>query len=237
MQGWDLHPAQLPTRHAAVIAHFLEGRDEATARLRALRGAAPPGRALHGDAVDDVATGQGLLNFFLRGSPRARSRGRTCWRRDSRSTSCARATSPRILAARAQPLRAPRGAASALAERPGEREPARRGSRSRRSGVTAPHSRTPLSASAYRLPENSAMPATNSAPARRTPPPAGAPRRAARRTAARSRAGTGSARRSRTRRASPDRAARAARARRRRPARPRGTRAGRPSRVKFMARR
>ena len=66
MQGWDLHPAQLPTRHAAVIAHFLEGRDEATTRLRAfVERAARAG--LHGGAMDDGATGLGLLNFFLRG--------------------------------------------------------------------------------------------------------------------------------------------------------------------------
>ena len=66
MQGWDLHPAQLPTRHAAVIAHFLEGRDEAAARLKSfVEGAARA--SLHGGIVDDVATGLGLLNFFHRG--------------------------------------------------------------------------------------------------------------------------------------------------------------------------
>jgi len=65
-QGWDLHPAQLPTRHAAVIAHYLEGRDEATARLRALVERAAR-VCVHGDAMDDAATGQGLLNFFVRG--------------------------------------------------------------------------------------------------------------------------------------------------------------------------
>ena len=44
-QGWDLHPAQLPTRYAAVFAFFLEARDEASMRLRARR----PGRR-HGSA-------------------------------------------------------------------------------------------------------------------------------------------------------------------------------------------
>jgi hypothetical protein len=66
VQGWDLHPAQLPTRHAAVIAHFLEGREEATSRLRAFVERAARAN-LHAGTVDDVATGQGLLNFFARG--------------------------------------------------------------------------------------------------------------------------------------------------------------------------
>ena len=33
-QGWDLHPAQLVTRYAAVYAFFLEGLDAASERLR-----------------------------------------------------------------------------------------------------------------------------------------------------------------------------------------------------------
>ncbi|HEY6931705.1 MAG TPA: aldolase/citrate lyase family protein, partial [Thermoanaerobaculia bacterium] len=33
-QGWDLHPAQLPTRYAALYAFFLEGLEAASARLR-----------------------------------------------------------------------------------------------------------------------------------------------------------------------------------------------------------
>ena len=33
-QGWDLHPAQLPTRYAALYAFFLTARRAATARLR-----------------------------------------------------------------------------------------------------------------------------------------------------------------------------------------------------------
>ncbi len=65
-QGWDLHPAQLPTRHAAVIAFFLEGREEATDRLK--RFVEKSAQAtLIGAVMDDAATGQGLLNFFLRG--------------------------------------------------------------------------------------------------------------------------------------------------------------------------
>lgn len=65
-QGWDLHPAQLPTRYAAVYAFFLSGRDAAAARLRAFVEQAARA-TLVGDVFDDAATGQGLLNFFLRG--------------------------------------------------------------------------------------------------------------------------------------------------------------------------
>jgi hypothetical protein len=34
-QAWDLHPAQLPTRCAAVFSFFLSARAAATTRLRA----------------------------------------------------------------------------------------------------------------------------------------------------------------------------------------------------------
>lgn len=65
-QGWDLHPAQLVSRYAAVYAFFLENLGEATARLR--RFVEQLGQAtLSGTTFDDAATGQGLLNFFLRG--------------------------------------------------------------------------------------------------------------------------------------------------------------------------
>ncbi|HEX6202799.1 MAG TPA: aldolase/citrate lyase family protein, partial [Thermoanaerobaculia bacterium] len=64
-QGWDLHPAQLPSRYAAVYAFFLAGAAAAGERLRAfVEGAARA--TLSGDVFDDAATGQGLLNFFLR---------------------------------------------------------------------------------------------------------------------------------------------------------------------------
>jgi hypothetical protein len=64
-QGWDLHPAQLPTRYAAVYAFFLEGFDSAAARLRNFIAKAAQA-TLVGDVMDDAATGQGLLNYFLR---------------------------------------------------------------------------------------------------------------------------------------------------------------------------
>src|SRR5262249_12449556 len=64
-QGWGPRPAQLPTRYAAVFAFFLEGLDAASARLRNFVEKA--GQAtLVGDVFDDAATGQGLLNYFLR---------------------------------------------------------------------------------------------------------------------------------------------------------------------------
>jgi len=64
-QGWDLHPAQLPARFAAVYAFFLEGRESAGQRLRNLMAAAAQATQARG-VFDDAATGQGLLNFFLR---------------------------------------------------------------------------------------------------------------------------------------------------------------------------
>jgi citrate lyase beta subunit len=65
-QGWDLNPAQLPTRYAAVFSFFLEARQEAAARLRSFVDKAAQATLL-GSVFDDAATGQGLLNFFLRG--------------------------------------------------------------------------------------------------------------------------------------------------------------------------
>ena len=64
-QGWDLHPAQLPTRYAAVFTFFLEGLDAASERLRNFVEKAAQA-TLVGDVFDDAATGQGLLNYFLR---------------------------------------------------------------------------------------------------------------------------------------------------------------------------
>ncbi|MFT5142664.1 MAG: citrate lyase beta subunit [Rhodothermales bacterium] len=64
-QGWDLHPAQLPARYAAVYAFFLDGFDAAATRLRAFVDKAAQA-SLVGDVFDDAATGQGLLNYFLR---------------------------------------------------------------------------------------------------------------------------------------------------------------------------
>lgn len=64
-QGWDLHPAQLPTRYAAVYAFYLQSLGEAAARLKNFIEKAAQA-TLVGEVFDDAATGQGLLNFFLR---------------------------------------------------------------------------------------------------------------------------------------------------------------------------
>jgi len=64
-QGWDLNPAQLPMRYAAVYTFFLESYEDAAVRLNHFVGKAAQA-TLSGDIFDDAATGQGLLNYFLR---------------------------------------------------------------------------------------------------------------------------------------------------------------------------
>jgi citrate lyase beta subunit len=64
-QGWDLNPAQLPMRYAATYNFFLSSMDDATHRLKIFVERAAIS-TLTGDIFDDAATGQGLLNFFLR---------------------------------------------------------------------------------------------------------------------------------------------------------------------------
>jgi citrate lyase beta subunit len=64
-QGWDLHPAQLPSRFGSVYAFFLEGLEAAANRLRNFMDKAAQA-TLVGGVFDDAATGQGLLNYFLR---------------------------------------------------------------------------------------------------------------------------------------------------------------------------
>ena len=65
-QGWDLNPGQLPIRYAAVYQFFLESLADASNRLDAFIQKAAQA-TLVGNTFDDAATGQGLLNFFLRG--------------------------------------------------------------------------------------------------------------------------------------------------------------------------
>ena len=60
-QGWDLHPAQLPTRYAATYAFFADGFAAAQTRLR---------RYLDrqsGGILDEPATARALAGFLLRG--------------------------------------------------------------------------------------------------------------------------------------------------------------------------
>lgn len=65
-QGWDLHPAQLVPRYGTVYAFFLDGFAPASERLKNFVDKAAQA-TLVGDVFDDAATGQGLLNYFLRG--------------------------------------------------------------------------------------------------------------------------------------------------------------------------
>ncbi|GAB2616441.1 aldolase [Paractinoplanes abujensis] len=60
-QGWDLHPAQLPTRYAATYAFFREGRDVAVTRLQRYLSRAGSGIA------DEPATARALAAYLLRG--------------------------------------------------------------------------------------------------------------------------------------------------------------------------
>lgn len=64
-QGWDVHPAQLPARYAAVYTFFLKSLDTAAFRLTSFVDKAARA-SLAGEMFDDAATAQGLLNFFLR---------------------------------------------------------------------------------------------------------------------------------------------------------------------------
>jgi citrate lyase beta subunit len=64
-QGWDLHPAQLPPRYAAVFSFFLENLDTAAERMRNfIEKAARATRV--GQVFDDAAMAQGLLTYLLR---------------------------------------------------------------------------------------------------------------------------------------------------------------------------
>jgi len=60
-QGWDLHPAQLPSRFAATYAFYRQGLDAATLRLRRYAERAP------GAVMDEPATARALAGFLLRG--------------------------------------------------------------------------------------------------------------------------------------------------------------------------
>jgi citrate lyase beta subunit len=59
-QGWDLHPAQLPTRYAATFAFYRAGLDRATTRLRNY--VTQTGSAI----LDEPATARALADYILR---------------------------------------------------------------------------------------------------------------------------------------------------------------------------
>ncbi|MFJ4798960.1 DUF6986 family protein [Kitasatospora purpeofusca] len=60
-QGWDMHPAHLPTRYAAVYSFYREGLAAAAARLAAYVAKAG------GDVMDEPATARALSGYLLRG--------------------------------------------------------------------------------------------------------------------------------------------------------------------------
>ena len=60
-QGWDLHPAQLPSRFAATYSFFREGFPEAAQRLRAYVDRAESA------VLDEPATARALSDFVVRG--------------------------------------------------------------------------------------------------------------------------------------------------------------------------
>ena len=62
-QGWDLHPAQLPVRYAAVYSFFLENLDATSERLRNFVEKAAQATRV-GQVFDDAAMAQGLLRYF-----------------------------------------------------------------------------------------------------------------------------------------------------------------------------
>ncbi len=64
--GWDLHPAQIPARFAAAYRFYIEARDAAADRLRNYLGSATSATDDAG-VLDDVATGQALMEIFVRG--------------------------------------------------------------------------------------------------------------------------------------------------------------------------
>jgi hypothetical protein len=65
-QGWDLHPAQLPTRYAAVYAFFLEGLGTDAERLRRIFERAASATRTTEIRVDDPPTAQAILSRFER---------------------------------------------------------------------------------------------------------------------------------------------------------------------------
>ena len=64
-QGWDLHPAQIPARLAAVYMFFREEMDQQAERLKNFVESAAHATHVRG-AFDDAATGRVMLNYFRR---------------------------------------------------------------------------------------------------------------------------------------------------------------------------
>lgn len=85
--GWDLHPAQIPARFAAAYRFYLEARDAAAERLRNYLGSATSATDDAG-VLDDVATGQALMEIFIR--------GRACGAFDDQDVAAAGLTAPEL---------------------------------------------------------------------------------------------------------------------------------------------
>ncbi len=60
-QGWDMHPAQLPSRYAATYAFFRQGMPSAADRLRDYVG------QVEGAVLDEPATAKALARYLQRG--------------------------------------------------------------------------------------------------------------------------------------------------------------------------
>jgi citrate lyase beta subunit len=60
-QGWDLHPAQLVSRYAAVFTFYREGLEAAAERVRAYVD------RISGGVLDEPATARALTGYLLRG--------------------------------------------------------------------------------------------------------------------------------------------------------------------------
>jgi citrate lyase beta subunit len=91
-QGWDLHPAQLPTRYAATFGFYRDGLDTALRRLRDYR--AQTNSAI----LDEPATARALADFAMRALH--------CGAATPEEVSAGSGTSAEELAELARPLRA-----------------------------------------------------------------------------------------------------------------------------------
>ena len=105
-QGWDLHPAQLPTRYAATYAFFRDGRDAAVTRLRRYLDRQDSGIA------DEPATARALAGYLLRGLDcgaldRRRLHPRGAGRRQPMSMARCRAAGTAVETAETQPRERP----------------------------------------------------------------------------------------------------------------------------------
>ena len=64
-QGWDLHPGQIIVRYATCYAFFLRSFSAMVERMQNFIEVSAQA-TLVGNVFDDAATGQGLINFFLK---------------------------------------------------------------------------------------------------------------------------------------------------------------------------